>query len=206
MKLLLRKYFSVFTLVFFGTIGFGQTLDNPELKTFFASPTNSSVELNWVISAGFTCNGIQIFWSDDGTNFSQVGEIEGVCGSLSTALSYSFSHQTPSSNKTNYYKLELGFGSETQTISTFYVDLSSESYLILPNPAKENATIHFRNQSNRSIDFYLYDSNGRQVEKFNTVFDSKVELDVRLLPSGVYYFIISTEEGTTLKGKLLVEH
>ena len=162
--------------------------------------------MKWVISAGFTCNGTEIYWSEDSINFERVGGIAGLCGSVSEDISYSFTHNNPISNKLNYYRLELGTNGDSQTISTFYVNLSAESHLIIPNPVKTKTTVYFRNSANRSIAFQLYNNKGQIIFERSEVFDSKIELDVALYPNGLYYFVIQSEGSNPIKGKILVEH
>ena len=194
------------TLLFLGFSAQAQIKGDVELKTFFVIPTSSSVELKWVISAGFTCNGTEIYWSEDSINFERIGGIGGLCGSLDEDVSYSFTDKTPTSNKLNYYRLELGTNGDSQTISTFYVNLASETSLIIPNPSNLNSTVYFRNDFNRSITFRLYNNNGQLVFEKNDVYDTKVELDVGNYPNGLYYFLILTENSDAIKGKISVLH
>ena len=87
--------------------GIGQIKGEIELKTFFVTSTRNSIELKWIILAGFTWNGTDIYSSEDSINFEKGGGIAGFCRNFTEELSYSFSHNEPSSNKQNYYKLEL---------------------------------------------------------------------------------------------------
>lgn len=186
--------------------GIGQVKNEVDLKTFFAIPTDNSVELKWVISAGFTCNGTEIYWSKDSVHFERIGGISGFCGSVSEAISYSFTHKNPSSNTVNYYKLELGTNGDSQTISTFYVDLSAETYLSLPNPSNEEMTIYFRNKINQNVSFQIYNSNGILVFEKRNIYDSEVRLNTANLPNGLYNFLILSNEGKPLNGKFVVQH
>ena len=201
MKLLLYT-----ALLFLGFSAQAQTKGDVELKTFFATPTSSSVELKWVISAGFTCNGTDIYWSNDSINFERIGGISGICGSFDSDVSYSFTDKKPSSNKLNYYRLQLGTNGDSQTITAFYINLASETSLIIPNPSNLNSTVYFRNDFNRSITFQLYNRNGQMIFEKDNVYDTKVQLDVSNYSNGLYYFLILTENSTAIKGKISVQH
>ncbi len=81
---------------------------NPIPGNFSLFENNGKVYLNWSIVSGSTCNGIQIYRSTDSVMFTQVGNIPGICGSSSSAISYNFIDDNPVKNKVNYYRLELG--------------------------------------------------------------------------------------------------
>lgn len=200
------KWLLNISFVLLALSSYTQTKNNVELKTFIASSTNKSVELRWVISAGFTCNGTEILWSDDSIHFNKVGEIAGFCGSSSIDVSYDFSHNKPSSNRVNYYKLQLGTNGESQTTSVFFVDLSAENYLVLPNPVQDKCSIYFRNQSNKKVDFTLLNKQGQTLLNQTNIYDKKVNIDLSNFENGIYFFIIKPEIGNPIKGKLMVLH
>src|SRR5437870_3891883 len=102
----MKFYFSVLTTFILAHTmeGKAQTL----LPVFEAIQVENRVQLNFTISAGNTCNGIQIFRSPDAVNFIEIGDIQGVCGSSDRSESYFFIDQAPLKNKTNYYRLQLG--------------------------------------------------------------------------------------------------
>lgn len=86
--------------------GFAQS--TPLLTKFNGTAYNNQVYLSWEIGQGSTCNGIGVMRSVDSVSFVEIGSIEGVCGSTSEPQSYTFTDLTPQSNRTNYYRLNLG--------------------------------------------------------------------------------------------------
>ena len=101
------KFLLANILLFFSLQGlFAQR--HPILGKFYLSENKGTVDLHWSIMEGSTCNGIQIYRSNDSIQFSKIGEISGVCGSISEEQSYTFSDVNPFRNQVNYYRLELG--------------------------------------------------------------------------------------------------
>jgi len=99
--------------------------NHPILGKFSISENNGDVYLSWSIIAGSSCNGIQIYRSIDSINFSQIGDIPGVCGSVDFTQTYDFTDNNPVKNKVNYYRLELGNQDFSQIVSIEIIDISS---------------------------------------------------------------------------------
>lgn len=195
-----------FLLLLVAVLVQSQTKGDVELKKFLAFSTSSSIELKWTISAGFTCSGTEIYRSTDGVDFSKIGEILGVCGSLSESESYSFTDPKPIENAINYYRLTLGSNGNSQTISEFFVKLSSADYLLLPNPVKDNFTLYFKNDFNQKTTIELYTSNGRLIFSLNTLNASKFTFNVSSYDDGLYFFNVVSVKGTRISGKFVVQH
>ncbi len=199
-----KKLLFYLLLLIAATSAYAQS--HPILGKFFVSETKGSVFLSWSIIAGSTCNGIQIYRSVDGINFSQVGEIAGVCGSANFEQPYSFTDNTPVKNKVNYYRLELGSQGISQTVSIEIVDIENSGYQIRPQPANAETKIYFNNNNRKEQQLTLYNVSGIEIST-STTNEDFFKLNTSLLPSGLYFFTISIS-GTppTIKGKLLVQH
>lgn len=179
---------------------------HPILGKFYISETEGSVFLSWSIIAGSTCNGIQIFRSTDSTNFSQIGEIYGVCGSVDFEQPYDFTDNNPVKNKVNYYRLELGSQGFSQVVSVEIIDIESNGYQIRPHPANTETKIYFDNNKKQEYQLILYNMNG--IEVFTTTAkEDFFLLNTSLLQSGLYLFTISISGNPpTAQGKLFVQH
>ena len=179
---------------------------HPILGKFYISENEGDVYLNWSIIEGSTCNGIQIYRSTDSTNFSQIGEIYGVCGSVSFEQPYDFTDNNPVKNKVNYYRLELGNQGFSQIVSVEIIDIESNGYQIRPHPANSETKIYFDNNTNREQQLILYNMNGIEVFTSTTKEDFFL-LKTSFLQSGLYFFTISISGNPpTAQGKLLVQH
>ncbi len=186
------------------TITVAQT--HPILGKFTVSENEGEVYLSWSIIAGSTCNGIQIYRSSDSINFSQIGEIPGVCGSVDFVQPYDFTDNNPAKNSVNYYRLELGNQGFSQIVSVEIIDIASNGYQIRPHPANAETKIYFDNDTKQEQRLSLYNLNGIEVFTATTKGDF-VQLNTFFLQSGLYLFTISVSGSLpTAQGKLLVQH
>ncbi|PKP02754.1 MAG: hypothetical protein CVU14_02995 [Bacteroidetes bacterium HGW-Bacteroidetes-9] len=56
------------------------------LNNFTVIKNNGKIYLRWVITSGSTCDGTKIYRSDGQINFTQIGDISGICGSSSSPV------------------------------------------------------------------------------------------------------------------------
>ena len=74
------------------------------------------------------CNGLGIQRSVNGLNFNTIGFIEGVCGSLTEAVRYTFTDSMPPVSSTVYYRIDLGPYGFSDITSLFVVDAGSRPF------------------------------------------------------------------------------
>lgn len=201
-KIFLIKLFFLCIVFIAGTKNvFSQ--QNPILGNFFIYEKNGKVYLSWQIVAGSTCNGIQIYRSNDGLNFSKVGEIAGICGSSSSAVSYNFTDEKPEPNKINCYRLELGGNGSSKILSVEIINIEN-GYQIRPNPVVNTAKIYFDNDNNEERQLSVYDANGHMVSESTTEKDF-FDFSVGNLPFGIYFFTIAYKDTVKVSGKIIVK-
>jgi len=165
--------------------------------------TNGVVQLAWQMRAGQTCNGIDILRSTDGTNFSPIGDIQGVCGSPTEAVNYDFTDNNPQQNSTNYYKLILGLLGESNVVSIEVIDISG-GFQVRPNPMTDQGRIFFKNDGGEMAVLTVTDLTGKTILERQTR-GEVFEMDVRSLQAGTYPFTIrSANDAVNVKGKLVV--
>jgi len=100
------KKIAVVLLFIFSLTAISQTVS---VSNFFVFRNGKAVALHWTLDSGATCNGTVILRATDTTNYIQVGDIPGICGSNTAPISYTFTDENPVLNQTNYYKLKFGF-------------------------------------------------------------------------------------------------
>ncbi len=174
------------------------------LDRFTGAESNGRVFLEWVISSGRTCQGIRILRSTDSLNFSQIGDIGGVCGSITVPTRYTFTDDLPVKNKINYYQLELGGIGFSSIVTIKVIDFSENAYQIIPHPAKENVSILISNDTKLFCQLNLYNSGGKFLSSHFTN-SNEFKLDKSYLQSGLLFFTISCSGSShIIKGKVLV--
>ena len=169
-----------------------------------ASELNGKVLLTWAIKQGFTCNGIQVLRSTDSVTFTQIGSINGVCGSTLEEVPYEYTDTDPVKNTVNYYRLHLGGVGFSKIVSVDVIDISDNSYLIRPNPISDSSELHFKNDASNLVDIRIFNEMGIKVKEVTTG-DAMIYLSKSDFASGTYIFIVIDEaRNTTVKGRFMV--
>ncbi len=176
---------------------------SPILENFSVFESSGNVYLNWTVGEGYTCSGIQIYHSLDSFNWKRIGEIGGICGSSSEAVSYSFVHEMPAFNTINKYRLQLGLLGFSNTLSITLIDIKKDGYRIYPNPVTNNSVIYFNNIRKQLCNLLVYNVSGSPVAQVNSNSDEFDISQIRLI-AGLYFFTIRNEGGINLNGKFLV--
>ncbi len=176
------------------------------LDNFSVTEYYGKVYLNWTISSGSTCNGIQVYRSVDKISYSTIGDIPGVCGNNSFAQAYSFIDANPIKNGFSYYFIQLGGNGNSEVLQIQVIDVTANGYQVRPNPVIDESKIYFSNRKSGSFQLALYNPFGVQIKTFSTTNDY-FEIDASELPNGIYLFLISGEGLIDkTKGRLIVAH
>lgn len=199
-----KKHFLTVLIVllssYFGSLKiYAQTISI--LDGFTGTAQSNQVQLRWTISTGETCNGTIIERSKDALNWEQIGDIPGICGSSSTAVSFNYIDSLPISNAINYYRLELGSRGYSEIIGVAFYNFEESSVVVIPNPVTTSATIYFEAKVFEAYTFALYDLFG----KVHTALQGEgnnIVLNVENLKTGTYFFIISRPRKPIISGKI----
>lgn len=194
----MKKQFLI-TLFFFNTI----VAYSQALVSFNAQLIKHSVRLEFVIRGGFTCQGIRVERATDSINFSGIYEFSGVCGGSSSDIKYTYTDNSPISNKTNYYRLDLRTYGVSDIVSVYYLDLGDNNYLCIPNPCTTNCKLFFVNEEKRKLQFLVFDVNGNETTRFFTI-ENSINISQLHLTNGVYFFSLRDEDKIISKGKFMM--
>jgi hypothetical protein len=180
--------------------------NNPILDNFSITQNNGKVYLNWIIKSGSTCNGIQIFRSANNSSFKEIGNIAGICGSVSSATPYNFVDQNPEKNTINFYRLELGNNGTSQTLSIEIIDIEKEGSQVRPNPVYNEAKIYFNNNIKELNYLSVYNLSDKLIDELSSK-ENFFEINSTNYSNGIYFFkIINKEKIIISKGKFIVAH
>jgi len=196
--------FVSFSMVFVSS--FANAQSNPILDDFSILGNNRKVYLNWIIKSGSTCNGIQIFRSANNSSFKEIGNIAGICGSVSSATPYNFVDQNPEKNTINFYRLELGNNGTSQTLSIEIIDIEKEGSQVRPNPVYNEAKIYFNNNTKELNYLSVYNLSDKLIDELSSK-ENFFEINSTNYSNGIYFFkIINKEKIIISKGKFIVAH
>ncbi len=193
--------FKILTILLTSVSGFSQS--NELLDDFTAFESDGKVYLNWTLTSGSTCDGIEIFHSNDLINFARIGDIPGICGSSTEPVSYTFIHTTPLQNSVNNYRLQLGLLGFSNTISLNLIDIKENGYSVFPNPLQENSTLYFKNPRKEIFIVRILDHTGKALKQ-HSVSSENISLNSSEYKPGIYFFTLEFENKVKLIGKFLV--
>ena len=163
------------------------------LDEFYALQSGNRVILNFTMKQGNTCNGIDIHRSTDSLQFDGIGSIEGVCGSASFDIPYSFVDESPRLNAINYYRLDLKQLGYSEVISLHVYDHSKKLQLF-PIPAGEVVKCYSSEGISGSAAITVFGIDGR-IYMESVQRENPFDLDVSTLSQGSY--ILKYESGST---------
>lgn len=188
-------------LIFYSIISNAQKIN---LANFYLNQDNKEVLLSWTINAGPTCNGITVWHSIDSINYTEVGNIAGICGSTSSSIPYNFKHSSPVLNKTNYYKLRLGY-SQFSEIRFLHLEFIEHGKIIIkPNPSTDNVSITFNNDKNETFSLTIINSAGLKIFEAYEIKESSISINTNTFDNGNYYVLLMDSGGRIIKEKLLI--
>lgn len=187
-------------LLFTGNAVLKGQQSHPILSYFSAVTVNNTIQLNWAITGGNTCNGILIQRSTDGSFFETVGDIAGICGSPDVDVSYFFVDENPAPNTKNYYRLELGSQGLTAPVSIDFYPLNDDGYSMIFDRNGGLAYIYFNNPEQNLVSFGLFSIDGKNVLTGQTN-DNMITIYLSALPAQVLIATISSSAGA-LKVKI----
>ena len=196
------RLFMVLCLMITTCLCFGQS--HYLIKSFDAYKDKNRIILNWSIKKGNSCFGIGILRSENGRDYTKIGEIQGICGSNESETNYTFVDESP--NHANYYVLELGFSGKTDPpIFVKFISLDGKTSKVIPNPAIYTAYVLFDNPNNEKHTVRFYSNDGKLIRQNITnedkVYISLENLDDRLLGGPfqkTYYYTIHDAQNSKI--------
>lgn len=196
------KTLASFILICFAFVSSAQNEDVIDGLT--ATEFNGKVLLTWSVKQGNTCNGVQILHSLDSVNFTQIGSIEGICGSSASSIAYDFTHLDPEKNAINYYRLQLGSIGFSWIVQAEVLDLAGTNYLLRPNPVTDFSELFFDNETATTHYLEVFGTDGHLAYETQTNGELFV-LSSNEIDPGFYFFSIRKEgEMPKITGKFLV--
>jgi hypothetical protein len=203
-KAVMKKCFLITLFVWsFFCISYAQEGDTI-FKSFTAVQVDNGVLLKFTIVGGVTCSGVKVQRSADNINFTTIHEFVGVCGSLNTDESYSFTDEQPVVNNYGFYRLDMSsIGLFSNSIFIKFIGYDKNGITVFPNPCTSSCTIYFANSSALEHEILLYNSSGKLlISEFTN--GSLWRLSDSVLPKGIYFYKIIRENAVRFNGRLAV--
>lgn len=157
-----------------------------------ATEFNGKVLLTWAVTQGNTCNGINVLHGASTANYSQIGTIEGICGSNAETIEYQFTDSEPNVNATNYYRLSLGGIGFSYSVSVDVIDAGSQTYIVAPNPISSESQLIFDNENQEKVTITFFNEKGEIVHE-ETSSEQSVTINRTKFKQGVYFFVLKSD-------------
>jgi len=191
--------------------GFGDPTVPVELVSFSASVDKGKVVLNWMTASELNNSGFQVERKTSG-EWEEIGFVGGK-GTTAEVNNYIFVDANPASGK-NYYRLkQIDFDGSFEYSNVIEVDLTMPYRFVLeqnyPNPFNPTTTINFETTQKGVVTLKVYNILGGLVE---TLLNEErpagrhtISFNASNLASGVYFYTLSSKEGTITKRMLLLK-
>jgi hypothetical protein len=172
------------------------------LDEFSVFKSGNQVFVRFAISAGNTCEGIQI-WRATGKNpFEIVHQIPGVCGSDSVSILYVEEDKSPVFNQDVMYKLQFGNLGFSETVKRFLVNTKGIGQLSIQKESE--ILLYFENPNLSEMAIRIYEPGGKFLEERFTRGES-FTIPIQKFPRGLVFFILSElQNGNSTLGKWLI--
>lgn len=174
------------------------------LIRFNAFVEGNDIRLDWTIKGGYQCNGTVIQHSTDSLNFTNIGDIPGICGSPFYNEDYSFTHISPPTNTKNYYRIDLVGIGYSKIISRDNIDLHNSNTLVIPNPITSSGKILFNNPYFEECTIRFYSATGQHLFTRKTQ-GNRFNLDANQFPTGVIYYQFSIRDKHSTSSQFIIK-
>ena len=191
---ILKQSFVLFLVLHFNAIS------QSRIHQFSATQYKKTIYINFIVTPGSTCSGYQIQHSIDSTNFNAIYDYFGVCGEQSKAQSFSYTDENPIKNNVNYYRVFIPPNDYSEINRVNYYDLSEKGYLIFNNPMNQYLNILTTNYNGI---MKIYNQTGGLMKSISANENGLYYEDITSLDSGLYLFLIESNQGKNITGKFL---
>ena len=147
--------------------------------------SQSSIQLNWITTAGSTCSDLFIERSEDLSSFNEVYRHSGVCGSTSEELSY-FWVDSDALPGISYYRIQEALGQFTDTIEVLN-PIGNDEVIMFPNPASNEINIYRTNPDAKISSLIIYDLRGKVIMQ-TEIPNQLTSINTSNLIDGMYFF------------------
>jgi len=185
-----------------------------ELSLFTANLLENNVVLNWRTESEFCNSHFEVERKTGETQFRKLAIVKGA-GTTSIPQEYSYTDNSITNDEILYYRIK-----QVDTNGSFLyshelkvdVKLEFPNYVVwqnYPNPFNEHTMIRYQIPESDHVDIKLFDSVGREVMTLHDGYQQRgihrVEFNGNALPSGVYFYRLSSGRFTTSQKLILMK-
>lgn len=184
-----------------GTINKTQTPLPISLTDFTAMLSGNQVNVKWTTATEQNNDFFTVERSQDGMNFESLTTVNGA-GNSTRTLNYTYTDIKPYFGVSYYRLRQTDYDKNSTTSKIVSVNNEgSKNVVIYPNPAHDEVNIQLRGEAGSEIS--LYNLFGQRV-RYISATETRITLDVSMLPKGVYIVKIN-RQGLTESHRIIIE-
>jgi trimeric autotransporter adhesin len=160
--------------------------------------------LNWATATERNASHFLVERSDDGKNFSFIGEVKATGGTTTTPQYYDFRDESPTA-ALHFYRLRQVDRDGKQQFSTTVTIKRSDiaaKLVVFPNPSADVVNFTLSENSNWTGTARLFDANGRLVKTTTQM----PQIPIANLANGIYILEVQQNNGQVFREKVFVNH
>lgn len=195
---------------YFDDVKFGGFIVPVELTSFAANSINGSVVLNWSTATETNNMGFEIERSSDNVTFSTVAFVNGY-GTVTETKNYTYTDDV-SAGTYSYRLKQVDFDGSFAYSQTVEVDLTPSEFNLsqnFPNPFNPETKINYSVPTRSYVAITLYSISGSEVKTLVSGYmeagTHSVVLNASELPSGVYFYKMTSDNFTAVKKLTLLK-
>jgi len=174
-----------------------------ELLNFEASVnTNKSVLLNWQTSSEIRNEKFIVERSENGNDFYDIGEVKGN-GTSQTKNNYEFVDVKTKPGILYYRLKQIDYDGKSAVHKIISKEISTEDFIIFPNPAKDFISISFKNTELLPDKIELMNYTGKVIETTLTKEQFIYSVDIKDLPIGIYFIKVFYNNSIQIKNFII---
>lgn len=173
-----------------------------ELLSLTAYPVNNEyIRVAWTTATEINNDKFEVLRSEDGINFSKIGEVKGN-GTSTDAHNYLFNDKDVAANVIYYYRLnQIDFDGTATLTHIVSASLNAADNIVIsdfiPNPARNASKLLITSPVDMQLRVTMYDALGQQIESSLVNLPAGVQtpfiVDASLLAAGNYMVSLKNE-------------
>lgn len=177
--------------------------EHPFIAHYELTELDGAIRIDWSLLGG-SCDGQDVERSTDGSTFSSVHRIDGICGGSSEPVPYTWTDPLPPEFTTVYYRVKLGVEGFTSVKSVLFDQLTESEQLFFPSPTKGEATLVLNVRSSAAADLFIWDASGRSVHVRIGIPGPVIGISLPGAAAGAYSYR-AVSEGRVFDGRFVLE-
>jgi len=178
------------------------------INGFNLNPISNGINVNFNIGPGPDCYGYKIYHCLDSISYIEIYDYSGICGTSTENEFISYTHESPTLNQLNYYKVQL-YPYEVAYNRILYTNDGKGTVLAYPNPVTQrdlNLNLKVIGIDNASVEGYICNEFGVKVQGLDMRTQGDLlQIDISRYQDGIYFAWFSDGAGV-FTTKFIVLH